>query len=219
MDDLQRAQLTRLRAEIVFVLSRGSDAPPLLLAVAKQLEPLDGELAREAYLEALGATIFAGRLNGRVGPHEVAAFARSAPPGGQPPRPTDLLLDGLATRFTEGYVAGVAPLRRALDAFGQDVGGDDGNMRWFWLPCLVAADLWDDEVWHEVATRAVRLCREAGALTVLPLALGYRAMVHLNAGEFAAASALTKEADAIVEATGNAPVKYAALRALCVARR
>ena len=84
-------------------------------------------------------------------------------------------------------------------------------MRWFWLPWLVAGDLWDDEMWHELATRAVRLGRESGALIVLPLALGYRAVVHLHAGEFAAASALTEEADAITEATGNAPARYSSL--------
>jgi DNA-binding CsgD family transcriptional regulator len=212
LDDLQRAQLTRLRAEIVFALRRGSDAPPLLLDAARQLEPLDSESARLAYLEALGAAIFAGRLNGLVGPREVAAAARNAPPGRPPPRPTDLLLDGLATRFTEGYVAGVAPLRHALDAFAQDAGGDEDDiMRWFWLPWLVAGDLWVDETWHWLATRAVRLCRESGALNVLPLALGYCASVKLHAGEFAGASALIEEADAITEATGNAPMQYASL--------
>jgi DNA-binding CsgD family transcriptional regulator len=212
LDELQRARLARLRAQIVFALRRGSDAPPLLLEAAEQLKPLDSRSAREAYLEALGAAIFAGRLNGRVGPRQVAAAARGAPPGRQPPRPTDLLLDGLATRFTEGYVAGVAPLRRALNAFGQDAGGDEDDfMRWFWLPWLVAGDLWDDEMWHEVATRAIRLGRESGALIVLPLALGYRAVVHLHAGEFAPASALTEEADAITEATSNAPAKYSSL--------
>ena len=36
-------------------------------------------------------------------------------------------------------------------------------------------------------------------------------MAHLHAGEFAAASALTEEADAITDATGNAPAKYASL--------
>src|SRR5262249_36289303 len=123
LDDLQRARLARLRAQIVFALSRGSDAPPVLLDAAQRLAPHAARAARGAYLEALGASIFAGRLNGRVGPHEVAAAARKAPPGRQPPRPTDILLDGLATRFTEGYVAGVAPLRRALDAFGPDGGG------------------------------------------------------------------------------------------------
>jgi DNA-binding CsgD family transcriptional regulator len=212
LDGLQRARLARLRAQIVFALRRGSDAPPLLLDAAKQLEPVDAGLAREAYLEALGAAIFAGRLNGRVGPREVAAAARGMPPGRQPPRATDLLLEGLGTQFTEGYVAGVAPLRRALTAFGPDAGGDDDAFsRWFWLPWLVAGDLWDDEMWHELATRAVRLCRASGALTVLPLALGYRALVHVHAGEFAAASALTDEADAIQQATGNAPAKYASL--------
>ena len=84
-------------------------------------------------------------------------------------------------------MAGVPPLRRALAAFGPAGGVDrEETMRWFWLPWLVAGDLWDDEMWHELATRAVGLCRDAGALIVLPLALGYRAVVHLHAGEFAA---------------------------------
>jgi DNA-binding CsgD family transcriptional regulator len=118
----------------------------------------------------------------------------------------------LATRFTEGYVAGAAPLRAALEAFGRDAGGDDDDiMRWFWLPWLVAGDLWDDEMWHELATRAVQLCRESGALIVLPLALGNRAAVHLHAGEFAAASALIEEAGAITAATSNAPVRFSSL--------
>jgi hypothetical protein len=212
LDDLQQARLARLRAQIVFALSRGSDAPPLLLDAAGRLEPLDGGAAREAYLEALGGAIFGGRLNGRVGPREVAAAARAAPPGSPPPRPIDLLLEGLAARFTEGYVAGVAPLRRALDAFGPDGGDDeDAFIRWFWLPWLVAGDLWDDELWHELAARAVQLGRRSGALILLPLALGYRGVVHLHAGELAAASALTEEVEAITQATGNAPVKYASL--------
>ncbi len=84
-------------------------------------------------------------------------------------------------------------------------------MRWLWLAWLVAGDLWDDETWHELATRAVRLAREAGALTVLPIALPYRAGVHVHAGEFAAASALIEEADAITAATGNAPLRYTSL--------
>jgi len=212
LDDLEHALLARLRAQIVFAISRGVDAPPLLLGAANKLAPHDAELARETYLEALGATIYAGRLHGEVGPRDVAAAARSAPTGRHPVRPADLLLDGLATRFTEGYVAGVAPLRQALDAFGQDAGVDENDvLRWFWLPWLVAGDLWDDAKWHDLATHAVRLCRESGALTVLPLALGYRAVVHVHAGEFAAASALIEEGDAITAATGSAPVGYPSL--------
>ena len=212
LDELQHARLTRLRAEIVFALRRGSDAPPLLLDAAKRLEALDGGSARETYLEALGAAIFAGRLNGDVGPREVAVAARSAPTGRQSQRPADFLLDSVATRFTEGYVAGVLPLKRALHEFVHGRGVTDVDMmRWFWLPWMVAGDLWDDETWYELATRAVRLGRESGALNVLPLALGYRSIVHLHAGEFAAALAMNEEADAITEATGNAPAKYSSL--------
>lgn len=205
LDDVEHARLVHLRARIVFARRRGRDAPPLLLDAANRLAPLDPASAREAYMEAFGAAIFAGRLNHEVGPHDVAAAARGASGGG---RPADLLLDGLTTRYTDGYVAGVAPLRRALTAFGQD--GDPGDvMRWFWLPWLVAGDLWDDEMWHQLATRAVRLCRDAGALSLLPLALSDRAVVHLHAGEFAAAASLADEAYAITDATGNAPVRFA----------
>ena len=212
LDENLSAWSTRLRAEIVFARTRGSDAPPLLLDAAERFEAVDSGSARETYLEALGAAIFSGRLSGRVGVREAAEAARGAPPSPRPPRATDLLLDGLVTRFTDGYVGGLTPLRRALDAFVQDAPGNaDHVMRWFWLPWLVAGDLWDDELWHALATRAVRLGRESGALNVLPLALGYRAVVHLQAGELAEASALTEEADAITRATGNAPVKYASL--------
>jgi DNA-binding CsgD family transcriptional regulator len=75
----------------------------------------------------------------------------------------------------------------------------------------LAPELWDDETWHELATRAVTLARDAGALAVLPNALTYRASLYVLAGEFAAASALIEEAYAIAEATGNAPLRYPSL--------
>ncbi|GAA3585455.1 ATP-binding protein [Kribbella ginsengisoli] len=206
MDDLGRAEVARLRAQIIFSLNRGVDAPPVLLAAAEKLAPLDVETARDTYLEALGASIYAGRLHGPVGSREVATAARISLSRTPASRPAGLLLDGLVTRFTDGYVAGVAPLRTALDAFA---GAEENDvLRWFWLPWLVAGDLWDDLKWHELATRAVRLCRESGALTLLPLALGYRAVAHLHAGEFAAASALTEESEVICRATGAAAVNY-----------
>jgi DNA-binding CsgD family transcriptional regulator/tetratricopeptide (TPR) repeat protein len=216
LDELQRARLARMRAHIVFAQRRGSDAPALLLDVAQRLEALHPGLARETYVEALGAEIFVGRLGAgeRV---RIAGAARAAPPGPKPPRPTDLLLDGLATRFADGYRAGVEPLRRALYSFREQAGrGKDGIIRWLWTACPVApepmaADLWDDESWDELATHAVRLAREAGALATLPIALSYRAGVHVYAGEFAAASALIQEAESITEATGNAPLRYTSL--------
>jgi DNA-binding CsgD family transcriptional regulator len=211
LDELERARLERLHAQLAFASRRGSDAPPLLLDAAKRLGPLDAELARETYLEALGAAIFAGRLGSGHGVLEVAEAAHAAPPAPGPARTIDLLLDGLATRFTDGYAAGVQPLRRALDAVSRDEGQSEDDIRWLWLACRVAPDLWEDETWHELATRQLQVARNAGALSVLPLAATYRAGVHVHAGEFAAAAALIEEADAISEATGNAPLGYTLL--------
>jgi hypothetical protein len=49
------------------------------------------------------------------------------------------------------------------------------------------------------------------------MALTYRAAVHGDAGEFDVASALIEESDAFTDATGDAPLRYAAL--LLVVRR
>ena len=115
LDELQRARLERLRAEIAFERTRGSDAPALLLDAARRLEPLDAAMARETHLEAIAAAMFAGRLGGTPDVREAAEAAQAAPAAQQPPRAIDLLLDGLATRFTEGYAAGLPPLRKALE--------------------------------------------------------------------------------------------------------
>jgi DNA-binding CsgD family transcriptional regulator len=217
LDDLQRARLERLRAQIAFARTRGRDARQLLLAAARRLEPLDAPLARETYLEALRAAIFAGRLDDGDGVQDTVEAMREAPSSPRSPRAIDLLLDGLATRFSHGYAAGVGPLRRALASFGRAARPDgDDDMRWLWLACPVAPeplapDLWDDDTWHDLASRAVGLARDSGALNVLPTALTYRAVVHVHAGEFGTASDLIEEADAITRATGSTPVVYTSL--------
>jgi DNA-binding CsgD family transcriptional regulator len=211
LDELQRARLERLRAGIVFARTRGSDAPALLLAAALRLERLDAAMARETHLEAMVAAMFAGRLGGTPGVREAAEAAHAAPAAPQPPRAIDLLLDGLATRFTDGYAAGVPPLRRALGAFRSVEGLTAGDVRWLWLACRLAQDLWDDELWYELATRALRVARETGALRVLPTAATYRACLHVHAGAFGPASSLIAETDTIVEATGLAPLRLASV--------
>jgi DNA-binding CsgD family transcriptional regulator len=206
LDELQRAKLQRLRAEIAFAIRRGGDAPPLLLEAAKRLAPLDPGLARETCLEALAAAVFAGRLGDSRGVLEVARATLAAT---HPPRALDLLLNGLAIRVTEGYPASATPLREALQAFRRDEGVSAANNRWLWLACRIAADLWEHEVWDELAARGVQLAREAGALSVLPTVASYRAGVHAHAGEYAAAWALLEEADAVTQATGTAPLVQA----------
>jgi DNA-binding CsgD family transcriptional regulator len=80
-----------------------------------------------------------------------------------------------------------------------------------WLAVRAAGDLWDDESWHMLATRQVEFARDAGALTVLPVALNSRIYMHLNAGELAAAASLIEEAEAVTEATGSHLAPYGAL--------
>jgi DNA-binding CsgD family transcriptional regulator len=211
LDELQRARVDLLQAQIAFAVNRGRDAPPLLLAAAKRLEPLDVGLARETYLEALQAAMFVGRLASGGGLLEVAGAARRAPRPAQAPRAADLLLDGLALLTTEGYEAGTPILRRALHAFSSDdISGEEG-LRWLWLACLAAVYLWDDEAWELLSSRHVKIARDAGALSVLPIALISRMAVHLIAGEVTGAASLIEEAEVVTEVTGSQLAPYGAL--------
>jgi DNA-binding CsgD family transcriptional regulator len=67
---------------------------------------------------------------------------------------------------------------------------------------------WEDESWFVLAARQVQLARDAGALTVLPMALNLQAGIQLIAGEFAAAEASGEEAHAVSDAIGNPGVPY-----------
>ena len=201
LDELQRARSDLLRAQIAFASSHGRDAPPLLLSAAKQLEALDAGLARETYLEAFTAALFVGRLSPAVG--DVAKAARTAPPPPGPARAPDLLLDGLALLITEGYAAGTPALMRALLAFrSQDIPAQAG-LSWLWLAGLAAMAVWDDETWHILVSRHVKLARDAGALSELPLAIRWRILLHTHAGELAQGAALIAEAQAVADATGT----------------
>jgi len=212
LDELGRARVELLGAQIAFAVRRGRDAPPLLLKAAQQLEPLDLTLARETYLDAFAAATFAGRLASGGGMPEVAQAALAAPPSLQPPLAADLLLDGLALRTTQGHAAGAPVLSQALNAFCSERLPNDQAIRWFWLACHVAAtDLWDDEIWEVLSARQVQLARDAGALTVLPIALVTRIALHLIAGELAAAASLVEELAAILEATGSYLAPYGAV--------
>ncbi|NJP34293.1 helix-turn-helix transcriptional regulator [Micromonospora thermarum] len=218
LDDLRRARLERLRARLVFSRLRCRDAPRLLLDAAHRLAPLDGALARDTLLEAFGAAIFAGRLSDGPGQREVAEAARAGPPPPTPPRAVDVLLDSMAGLVIDGHAAGVDALQRALHVVRreQESGAPDADSRWLWLafrviPEPLVPELWDDDAWHEMASAAVRIARDTGALSVLPVALTYKAGYHVFAGEFRTASALIDEATAISEATGGAPMMYTSL--------
>jgi len=206
---LPRARVELLRAQITFVLTRGSDVPGMLLDTAKTLTPLDPALARETYLQAIEAAILAGPLGHGRGVLEAAEAAQAAPTPPHPPGAVDLLLDGLATRYTRGYEASVPVLRQALAALrDQDPRAADDSRRWLWLACRVAVALWDDETAFVLASRNVQGTRETGALATLPPALYVLAAVLVHTGAFTHAAELAAEETAITRAIGAVPLPH-----------
>jgi DNA-binding CsgD family transcriptional regulator len=210
-DDQQRGSVELLRARIAFALRRGSDAPPLLLKAAHDLETIDPRLARATYLEALSAAIFAGRLARGGGVVEVSKAALAGPPSPQPPAPSDLLLQGLAVRFTDGYAAGAPILKEAVRAFQETTGLPSQEVRGLWFASRIAVDLWDEQAWTVLSTRHLDRIRAMGALTALPFALTTSSTLYSAFGDLREAMWCEEELRAAVEATGIAPVPYGAL--------
>ncbi len=206
LSELEQARLERLRAEVALTLRRAIDVPSQILRAAKALEHLDVPMARDAYMRALEAALFPGRRGTSLGVVDTAEAARAAPPTTEIPRPVDSLLDGLAALFTDGYAAGVPALRRAVVAFQHEE-----DTRWFALACRAAAELWDDQATHALASRHVELARDAGTLILLPIALNYLAALQVHAGDFSGASALIDEAGAIAHATGQGRIVQTSL--------
>jgi DNA-binding CsgD family transcriptional regulator len=210
LDELERARVDLLRAEAAYAQSRGSDAPPLLLRAAKTLEPLDPRLARETYLDAWSAALFAGRLARDGSMHDVSRKARAAPSAG-PPRPSDALLDGFALLFTDGRAAASPVLAQAATSFtGEEVSVEE-VLRWGWLATAAAVVVWDYDTCLAVATRGVDLARDSGALAVLTVSLNVLAQAVTLNGDFERATSLIAEAYAVREATGTQVAPYGAL--------
>jgi DNA-binding CsgD family transcriptional regulator len=211
VDELQHARLELLRAEAEYAESRDSQAPALLLRAAKTLDPLDPKLARDTYLDAWSAALFAGRLASTGSLHHVSreALARPRPVG--PPRPSDLLLEGFSLAFTDGRPAAAPVLERAARAFaGKDVAVEE-VLRWGWLATAAAVMVWDFETCVAVAARGVQLARESGALAVLAVSVNVLAQAMALGGEAASAASLVAEADSVTEATGAQLAPYGAL--------
>ncbi|MEV4538708.1 AAA family ATPase [Asanoa sp. NPDC049518] len=206
LDGLELARVERVRADLVFARSRGTDAPELLLHAANRLAPLDVPMARETYLEALVAAVFAGagRLEPEHGMRTVAEAARSVPAEPGSKDPVDLLLDGLSLQFTRGYAAGAPTLWDAVEA----IRGHPGSTLVCLTCSLVTMELWEGAAWRELLGRHVRGSRESGLLSLLPMALDYLASFHIQAGDFVTATALTEEAAALNAAIRVVPPPY-----------
>jgi DNA-binding CsgD family transcriptional regulator len=145
-----------------------------------------------------------------------ATAARNGPPGPQPPRAVDVLLDAYTVRYTDGYAAAVPLFNRAIEmllAADVDVHHSDT-----WLPVTrskisptLAAEVWDAQSWYALALRETQFTRMAGAPIHLQVALHYLAWTLMLRGEFDKAAAVIDEDYSVGAATGNRSVTYARL--------
>jgi DNA-binding CsgD family transcriptional regulator len=198
-DPFAGAQLLRLEGEIRFGTGQLGESSSILLDAARAFEPLDTRLARDTLLEAIEAASFAGRFASGAGVVEVVRAAREAPMRAASELTlVDLLLDGFAARVEGRHTEAVALFRRAIGALRAS---DD--LRWFGLGCFAASELLDDEARRSLAGQWVRLARDQGALTSLPLALTFLGEAEVRAGRFISADAIHAEGREISAATGN----------------
>jgi DNA-binding CsgD family transcriptional regulator len=210
LDDLGSAQLGVLRARIAFALGRGRDAPALLLKAAKSLEPLDPAGARDTYLDAISAVLFAGRFAEDTPLRDVAVAARGAA-WPDTPRVPDLILRAFATLIIDGYAAGTPLSQQTVAALRRGEFSSPRDLGWLVLGAQLAVTLWDEDGYAELAERQLHIARETGALDVLPIILTNRAIAHILAGELAAAASLIEEIEVVSEATGIPLPSYAAV--------
>jgi DNA-binding CsgD family transcriptional regulator len=220
--ELRGALAEQLRGRVAFDQRRGTEAAELLLSAAQRLERFDPRLARDAHLEALTAAVWASGPESRDAIQKAAQAARSAPPGGEDQRTSDLLVNSLALRVTEGYEAAAPALRSALAAvLDYDLGADDVDSL-IWLAenrfaGIIAIEAWDLEAGLTLADRQVTVAREAGALVQLQFALNFLANNLLLTGDTRTASALVEEEGLLsaitrVPAIGYSSTLLAAMR-------
>ncbi len=210
VDELQRAQMDLLRAQLALVSRRGNEAAPLLLAAAQRLEEVDSDLARDTYLDAFSAAQFAARLNDGVAVADLARAARRMSRANADPTPADLLLQAF-TALPDDYAAAVPVSRRALAGLRDGFPATRSRPRLLWQGSVLALELWDDDSAHDLSSRHLQSVREAGALSELPLALSSFVPVLVFRGETQRAAALVEEARALQEAAGMAEAAYGAL--------
>jgi DNA-binding CsgD family transcriptional regulator len=204
LDELGRGRAELLRARLMADTGCRHDALPLLVKAARRLEPLHPGLARQAYRDAFWVALASGRRPGND-MLQAAEAALAVRHGSGPPRPGDLLLDGLATLFTQGYAAGAPQLKQALDGFRETKLSPEEALGWLPLAGRLCGEVWDDQSWSVLSARLIELARGAGALGVLPAALTSGAVMQLLAGDPHEAACLLRQAEAVARATDHVP--------------
>ncbi|NKY25960.1 helix-turn-helix transcriptional regulator [Nocardia gamkensis] len=205
--DLLRARAHLVRGRIAHAAGFNNEAPPILLAAARRLEPFDMELSRETYLLAWGAAAW-----GAADADSLAAISeaiRDLPVRQGDPRPIDVVLEACALLVTEGLGTAIATLRRAMDAL-VDLPVPD-LLKWGWAACGLSPAVWSEQVMIATYARAAEVARTAGILTELPIYLASLGAATSLVGDFATAAGIVAESEGLATATGIPLAPYTTL--------
>ena len=201
LDEFKRAMADVLRAHIAFASGFGSDAPPLLAKAAHQMEAFDAGFARQTYLIAWVATVFAGH---HAGPEDLAHVCRTIlalPPRPGDPQALDLLLDGLARLVVDGRAAATPTLQQAAEAL-PGISPDD-VIRWGWAATAATDATWDPEGTRAIAEIQSSIFRQVGALGQLTIPLAALGNVALWCGDLLGAASIAAESTSVAAAIGS----------------
>ena len=209
VDDLQRARVEQLRAEINRAALSGREAPLLLIQAARDLERLDGELARLTYLDAWGAALVAGALAGPGGDlREVSVAARAALAATPGTEPCAVLLEGLSTLILDSPADAAPALRRAVAAFLDTDAATDEWLHYGTLISNAALTLWDFQAWDAASVKHVEVARASGALAPMVGALNVRRVVAMWGGDFETARVQGVAEEVAKQVTGTRRASY-----------
>ncbi|GAA2419057.1 ATP-binding protein [Nonomuraea africana] len=215
LTELQSARADLLQGNVAFASGLGNDGPPLLLKAAKRLEPLDLDLARETYLNAWMAAMFAGDLAIGGSLADVSQAARGLPVSAHPDE-AELVLDALARVIVDGPAAAAPVLRRAVSAIVDASLTPDEVLRWGWFAHAAAVGSWDFTNWRFLLERERKVLRTVGAFDLLPIVLATLGTVTTWSGEFAASAAMFAEAETICEVTGAPAAAFGPTMLACL---
>jgi DNA-binding CsgD family transcriptional regulator len=199
LDEMGRARLELLRARNAVYEGDRLTAPALFMRAARRLESIDLNLAFTTHLMAMGAAAMTG-LGAGVTLRDAATAAMASPRSHQPTE-LERLAIALATASVHGPAAAAPLLREILSTADSTLGAD--AYRWSGYMVAAAAIVWDFDEYSKYSTAQVRLARDAGALSLLPVALNTLAGTFVLQGDLDAAASAVREATEILSATGT----------------
>ena len=207
LDRRQQGRVELLRGQVVLASGAAGRATGLLLAAAQRLEPIDPELAREAYLDAWSGAVFAGTMTDTT-MRDVSYAVKASPLFVGKLDGADLLLVGLSSLMIDGRAAAAPTLRSAVRAFLDEPLAADKGMRWSVIASSVAVELWDYSSWEATLSRQMQVARETGALAALAINLSGVGVLLSWSGDLDGAARVGSEMAAICEATGTQIAPY-----------